>query len=62
MITGNMQVQGFNLVNILKHAARWHYSVEVVTNSVESGIHRINYGELYARNSAVGKRITQDGY
>ena len=49
MIPGNMQQHGFNLISIIQHAARWHGDVEVVTNTVEGGVHRINYGDLYER-------------
>ena len=49
MVLGNMQTESFNLVRLIQHAARWHGKTEVVTNSVEGGIHRINYEQIYDR-------------
>ena len=41
IIPGLMQKKQFNLIELLQHAATWNGDVEVVTNSVEGGIHRI---------------------
>ena len=46
---GLMQKKQFNLIELLQHAATWNGDVEVVTNSVEGGIHRIGYADLYDR-------------
>jgi len=61
MIKGNMQAQSFNLVNIIKYAARWHGHVEVVTNTVEGGIHRINYADVYQRTKKLANALTKLG-
>lgn len=61
MIPGNMQVEGFNLISVIKHAARWHRDVEVVTNTVEGGIHRIGYGDLYKRTQKLANALTRLG-
>lgn len=61
MIKGNMQAESFNLINIIKYAARWHSDVEVVTNTVEGGIHRINYSDLYLRTQKLANALTKLG-
>jgi len=61
MILGNMQDEKFNLINIIKHAARWHGHVEVVTNTVEGGIHRINYAQIYERTKQLANALTKLG-
>ena len=61
MIKGNMQAQSFNLVNIIKYAARWHGHVEVVTNTVEGGINRINYADVYQRTKKLANALTKLG-
>jgi len=61
MIPGNMQQHGFNLISIIQHAARWHGDVEVVTNKVEGGIHRINYRDLYERTKQLANALDKIG-
>ncbi len=61
MIQGNMQVEKFNLISIMKHAARWHPNVEVVTNTVEGGIHRIGYYALYQRIKKLANALDRLG-
>jgi len=61
MILGNMQDEKFNLINIIKDAARWHGHVEVVTNTVEGGIHRINYAQIYERTKQLANALTKLG-
>ncbi|MBL4871742.1 MAG: AMP-binding protein, partial [Robiginitomaculum sp.] len=61
MISGNMQPYKFNLVKIIQYAARWHGNVEVVTNTVEGGIHRIIYSDLYERTNKPANALTKLG-
>jgi fatty-acyl-CoA synthase len=61
MVQGNMQVQGFNLIDILRHAERWHGDVEVVTNSVEGGVHRTCYREIYSRTQQLANALIKLG-
>jgi len=61
MIDGNMQVSNFNLISVLQHAARWNGEQEIVTNSVEGGIHRTNYSELYNRVGQLANVLTNLG-
>ena len=49
MIKSEMQFEDFNLVSVMQHAARWYGQTEVVTDSVEGGIKRISYENLYKR-------------
>ncbi len=57
-ISGLMQKKKFNVIEILRHSATWNGDVEVVTNSVEGGIHRIGYAELYDRTSQLANALT----
>tara|TARA_B100001245_G_scaffold229028_1_gene206975 strand:- start:524 stop:2158 length:1635 start_codon:yes stop_codon:yes gene_type:complete len=61
MISGLMQKKQFNVIDILKHAATWHGDVEVVTNSVEGGVHRIGYAKLYDRTSQLANALLRLG-
>ena len=61
MTLGNMQARPMNLISILQHAARWHGEVEVVTNTVEGGIHRIGYRALYKRTQKLANALTRLG-
>lgn len=61
MINGHMQYENFNLIKILQHAARWHGDVEVVTNSVEGGVHRIGYKGLYDRTQKLANALVKLG-
>jgi len=61
MIYGNMQAGEFNLIGVLQHAARWHGEQEVVTNSVEGGIHRTTYASIYERSKKLANVLTRLG-
>ena len=61
IIPGLMQKKQFNVINVLQHAALWHADVEVVTNSVEGGIHRIGYAKLYDRTSQLANALIRLG-
>ena len=56
-----MQKKQFNVIDILQHAATWHGDVEVVTNSVEGGVHRIGYAKLYDRTSQLANALQRLG-
>ena len=58
---GLMQDDPINLVSILRHAARWHADAEIVTNSVEGGIHRETYAEAYQRAAQLAHALTELG-
>ena len=59
VIPGLMQKKQFNVVDVLQHAATWNGNVEVITNSVEGGIHRIGYAELYERTSHLANALNR---
>jgi len=61
MIPGHMQSDNLNVVQILKHAATWHGQSVVVTNTVEGGIHRISYEELYGRTKQFARALAKLG-
>ncbi len=61
MINGHMQVRGFNLIHVLQHAAAAHGQVEVVTNSVEGGIARYTYSEIYSRTGQLANALQKLG-
>ncbi len=46
---GLMQSDPINLISILVHAGKWHGEQEVVTNTVEGGIHRQTYADTLDR-------------
>jgi fatty-acyl-CoA synthase len=56
-----MQTRGFNLVSVLQHASQVHSDVEVVTNSVEGGIRRVSYAEIYSRTSQLANALKKLG-
>ena len=56
-----MQFEQLNLIHILQHAARWHGDVEVVTSSVEGGIHRTTYSALYKRTARLSNALRRLG-
>ncbi len=58
---GLMQKKQFNLIEVLQHAATWNGDVEVVTNSVEGGIHRIGYADLYDRTCRLANALNRLG-
>jgi len=61
MIYGNMQAADVNLISVLQHAARWHAEQEVITNSVEGGIHRTTYLEVCQRAGQLANALTNLG-
>lgn len=58
---GLMQTQPINLISILQHAGRWHRDQEIVTNSVEGGIHRQTYAETLSRTVQLASRLREFG-
>ena len=58
---GPMQSESLNVVRIIQHAARWHGSVEVVTDTVEGGIHRTNYADIYDRTLRLANALRKVG-
>ena len=56
-----MQFESLNVIRILQHAARWHAEVEVVTDSVEGGVHRTNYASVYARAGKLANALKKLG-
>jgi len=60
-IAGNMQDFKLNLITILEHAAQFHGQTEVITNSVEGGVHKTNYSEVYARSKRLANVLTKLG-
>lgn len=58
---GLMQTDPVNLIDILKFAARWHSDAEIVTNSVEGGIHRETYQEAYLRSAQLAHVLKELG-
>lgn len=61
MINGHMQQRSFNLVNVLQHAAAVHSEVEVVTNSVEGGVRRHSYAQIYTRTCQLANALQKLG-
>jgi len=58
---GLLQSQSFNLISMLIHAGRWHGDREVVTNTVEGGIHRQTYAQTLSRSTRLASRLHQFG-
>jgi fatty-acyl-CoA synthase len=58
---GLMQSDPVNLISILIHAGRWHGDREVVTNTVEGGIHKQTYADTLARATRLASRLQQFG-
>jgi len=58
---GLMQSDPINLISILTHAGRWHGDREVVTNTVEGGIHRQTYAETLARATRLASSLQDFG-
>ena len=58
---GLMQSEPINLISILTHAGRWHGDREVVTNTVEGGIHRQTYAETLARATRLASSLQDFG-
>jgi len=58
---GLMQSDPVNLISILNHAGRWHGEREVVTNSVEGGIHRQTYADTLSRSTRLASSLSLYG-
>lgn len=58
---GLMQSDSINLISILTHAGRWHRDREIVTNTVEGGIHRQTYVETLLRATQLASRLDKLG-
>ena len=58
---GLMQSDSINLISILVHAGRWHGDREVVTNTVEGGIHRQTYADTLSRATKLASRLSDFG-
>ena len=58
---GLMQSEPINLVSILEHAGKWHGEQEVVTNTVEGGVHRQTYLETLRRSRRLASRLSRAG-
>ncbi len=52
-----MQSDPVNLIDILKYAARWRGDSEIVSNSVEGGIHRETYQQAYQRSAQLAHAL-----
>ena len=59
---GLMQDESINLISILIHAGRWHGDREIVTNTVEGGIHRQTYAETLLRTTRLASRLREFRY
>ena len=58
---GLMQKDPINLISILQHAGRWHGEQEVVTNTVEGGVHRQTYAQTLERATCLASRLAEYG-
>ena len=58
---GLMQDHPINLISMLQHADRWHGEQEVVTNTVEGGIHRQTYSETLRRATRLASKLKEKG-
>ena len=58
---GTIQDHPINLIAILKHAARWHGKQQVVTNSVEGGLHRQTYADTLRRATKLASALRKNG-
>lgn len=58
---GLMQSEPINLISILTHAGRWHGDREIVTNTVEGGIHRQTYAQTLARTTKLAASLDDFG-
>ncbi len=57
----SMQDKPINLVSILQHAGRWHGEQEIVTNTVEGGVHRQTYAETMNGATKLASRLAGIG-
>ena len=58
---GQMMKQPLLIPSLLRHAARWHASREIVTRTVEGPIHRYTYAEAWKRSAQVAHALTRLG-
>ena len=58
---GNMMQQPLLISALLKHAERHHYDTEVVSRTVEGGLHRYTYRDLAERARRLANAITALG-
>ena len=58
---GSLQDYPINLISILQHAARWHGRQEIVTNTVEGGLHRQTYADTFHRATRLASRLKEKG-
>ena len=58
---GNLQANPINLISILQHAAKWHSQQEIVSNTVEGGLHRQTYAETMRRTTKLAARLKEKG-
>jgi len=58
---GLMQSDPINLISILIHAGRWHGDREIVTNTVEGGIHRQTYSQTLSRATRLASALREFG-
>jgi len=60
-VYGLMQSEPINLISILGHAGRWHGSQEIITNTVEGGVHRQSYEDTLARATRLASSLQRFG-
>lgn len=58
---GLMQPNPMNLVHVLEHAARFHGRREIVSSTVEGGIHRYTYCDALARTKKFANALRKLG-
>lgn len=58
---GNLQANPINLISILQHASKWHGRQEIVSNTVEGGLHRQTYAEILRRTTKLAARLWEKG-
>lgn len=58
---GLMQPNPMNLVHVLEHAARFHGGREIVSSTVEGGIHRYTYSDALARTKKFANALQKLG-
>lgn len=58
---GLMQGRPLMIASLLSHAARHHRTAEVVTNTVEGGLHRYSYPECESRAKRLAKALLGRG-
>ncbi len=58
---GNLQANPINLISILRHASKWHGQQEIVSNTVEGGLHHQTYAETMRRTTKLAARLQEKG-